>query len=345
MAVAAQPPTTECTNSNDRLTRISVVITVLNMEKTIGECIKSILTANYPRDAFEVIVIDGGSTDSTLARLSAFGDVRTLQDPGGTIGSGRNAGILQATGQVIAITDGDIRVDRDWLHEMGCEFRNPTVGAVGGPIFPDPTSPMFAQFVGLLPEESLSGVPKGKVRHDMIYTRNAAYRRKALDEVGLFNEALVAAEDPELNWRIESAGYDLVFSPKMIVYHSHRSTPASFILQHFRNGTGCGQLVKINPKVGHARLWLTSAAGFTLEVCLLIAYALSRLNLLLYPLTAMALAYLLYSAYHVVPVYRQTRSPKTLIIVLLLTMVSLPSWAVGVLYGLTKRIRSENGPS
>jgi hypothetical protein len=123
------------------------------------------------------------------------------------------------------------------------------------------------------------------------------------------------------------------------VYHSHRSTLASFILQHFRNGIGCGQLVKINPKVGHARLWVTSAAGFALEVCLLIAYGLSLADVLLYPMVAMAFAYLLYCARHVAPVYRQTRSPETLVILLLLTMVSLPSWALGVLRGLTKRIK------
>lgn len=322
----------------DRLPFISVVITVLNVEATITRCIQSILGVDYPRDTFEVIVVDGGSKDATLSKLSALADVKVLQDPGGTIGSGRNVGIRQAKGEIIAITDGDMTVDRRWLAEIAREFEDSNVGAVGGPIWADPNSSGFSRFVGLLPEESLSGINYGRVMHDMLYTRNAAYRRSVLTQVGLFNESLVAAEDPELNWRVENAGYGLTFSPKIIVYHSHRSTLSSFIKQHFRNGVGCGQLAKVNPRVRHTRLRLLGATGLPLGVCLLIAYALSGLNALLYPLLAVTIVYLLYCVRHVAPVYAQTRKLGTSLIVLLLVIVWPPFWSLGLLYGLRKPI-------
>lgn len=323
----------------DRLPFISVVTTVLNVEATITRCIQSILGVDYPRDTFEVIVVDGGSKDATLSKLSALAGVKVLQDPGGTIGSGRNVGIRQAKGEIIAITDGDMTVDRRWLAEIAREFEDSNVGAVGGPIWADQNSSGFSRFVGLLPEESLSGINYGRVPHDMLYTRNAAYRRSVLAQVGLFNETLVAAEDPELNWRVENAGYGLVFSPKIIVYHSHRSTLSSFIKQHFRNGVGCGQLVKVNPRVRHTRLRLLGAAGLPLGVCLLIAYALSGLNALLYPLLAVTIGYLLYCVRHVAPVYAQTRKLGTSLVVFLLVIVWPPFWALGLLCGLTKPIR------
>jgi cellulose synthase/poly-beta-1,6-N-acetylglucosamine synthase-like glycosyltransferase len=333
---------TEPLAKKDRPPFISVVITVLNAEATIRRCIQSILGVDYPRDAFEVIVVDGGSKDSTLPKLSAFPSVKILQEPRVTIGSGRNIGIRQAKGEIIAITDGDVVVDRRWLMEIAHEFEHSNVEGVGGPIRADPNSSRFSRFVGLLPEESLSGVSYGRVPHDMLYTRNAAYRSSVLIGVGLFNESLVAAEDTELNWRIESAGYGLIFSPRIIVYHSHRSTLSSFIKQRFRNGVGCGQLAKVNPRVRHTRLRLVSTAGFVSGLCLLIAFALSRFSLFIYPLTAMILGYVLYCVTHVASVYRCTRSVKAVVVAFLLTMAFPPFWWLGILYGLSRPTTGSN---
>lgn len=55
----------------------------MNVQATIADCIESILGVDYPRDAFEVIVVDGGSEDLTLEKLSIFEDARVLQDRGG----------------------------------------------------------------------------------------------------------------------------------------------------------------------------------------------------------------------------------------------------------------------
>ena len=62
---------------------ISVIIPVLNVEATITRCVQSILGVDYPCDAFEVIVVDGGSEDSTISELSAFPDIKILQETGG----------------------------------------------------------------------------------------------------------------------------------------------------------------------------------------------------------------------------------------------------------------------
>lgn len=326
----------------DRLPFISVVITVLNVEATITRCIQSILGVAYPRDTFEVIVVDGGSKDATLSKLSAFTDMKILQDPGGTIGSGRNVGIRQAKGEIVAITDGDMTVDRRWLAEIARELEDSEVGAVGGPVWTDPNSSGFSRFVGLLPEESLSGINYGRVPHDMLFTRNAAYRRSVLTQVGLFNESLVAAEDPELNWRVENGGYGLVFSPRIVVYHSHRSNLSSFIKQHFRNGVGCGQLAKVNPRVRHTKLRLLSTAGFVSGMVLSVAFALSQLPVLLYLLMVMILGYVLYCIKHVTSVYEHTRSIADVMAALLLTAIWLPFWALGILYGLTTPMKARN---
>jgi len=271
-----------------------------------------------------------------LEKLSAFEDVKILLDRGGTIASGRNVGIRHAKGEIVAITDGDMTVDQNWLSEIAREFKHPDVGAVGGPILTNPKSSKFSHVVGLLPEESLNMVSQGPVPHDMIYTRNIAYLRSALAEVGLFNESLVAAEDPELNWRIENAGYRLIFSPRVLVYHSHRSSFPSYVKQHFRNGVGCGQVMKINTKIRHTGRKLLSAVGLASGICLLIALALSRLSTMLYPVVAMVIAYLSYGVNHIRSVYTKSRSVRTTIAALILTLTWPPFWGFGLLWGLTK---------
>ena len=170
----------------------------------------------------------------------------------------------------------------------------------------------------------------------MLYGRNLAYRSNVLTQVGLFNESLVAAEDMELNWRIENAGYGLIFSPRMIVYHSHRSNLWLFIKQHFRNGVGCGQLAKVNPRLRHTRLRLLSTAGVVSGLCLLIAFALSRLSAILFLLIAMILGYVLYCVSHGASVCNHTRSNRDIAVAFLLTMIWPPFWSLGILYGLTK---------
>lgn len=210
------------------------------------------------------------------------------------------------------------------------------MGAIGGPILTNPDSPKFSRLVGLLPEESLCMVPYGFIPHDLLYTRNAAYRRSVLAEVGLFNETLVAAEDPELNYRIENAGYDLIFLPRMMVFHHHRCTLTSYIRQHFRNGVGCGQDAKINRRICHTGLKLAGAVGLALGIFLLVVLVLSRLSTILYPVIAMASAYLCYCINHVRPVYTRTRSIRDTIGALVLAVVWPPFFALELLWELTK---------
>lgn len=243
-------------------TKISVVVTVLNATNTIVESLNSILQQDLPSDHFEVIVVDGGSTDGTREKLAKVTGIRVLDDPHGTIGSGRNVGIRDSIGEIIAITDADMVVEKSWLTTLSEEFKGPSLGAVGGPILSHPDCRGLAALVGELREESPRFTARTEVQHDLLYSRNIAYRRDALRKAGLFNESLVAAEDPELNWRIRDAGYELVFQPAMRVYHHHRSTLGSFLKQRYRNGAGCGQLLRVNTRLRKTRRRVFTSASF-----------------------------------------------------------------------------------
>jgi glycosyltransferase involved in cell wall biosynthesis len=86
--------------------RVSVVITTYNTGRYLPETLESVFAQTYP--SFEVIVVDDGSTDDSVARARAFGDrVRVLTRPHEGLGPARNAGAAEATGEYLAFLDSD----------------------------------------------------------------------------------------------------------------------------------------------------------------------------------------------------------------------------------------------
>jgi cellulose synthase/poly-beta-1,6-N-acetylglucosamine synthase-like glycosyltransferase len=319
------------------LPEISTVITVRNAVATIGECLDTILKQEYPSESIEVIVVDAGSTDGTRENVLQYEKVVLVDDLGGTIGSGRNVGIRRSPAAVIAITDADMAVDNDWLRTACGEFASAEIGAVGGPVLTHPSCKGLAALIGELWEES----PRFKVRteapHDQLYTGNIAYRREALEKSGLFNESLVAAEDPELNWRVQNAGYKLIFQPAMRVYHHHRSTLRGFLHQRYRNGIGCGQLLHVNRRLRKTRRRIITAAALPLAIIITGLFLLTN-TFLTTPLFYMGLAGLVgVCFFRGIEVYRRTHRPSFLFGAAFLTAFAWGAWSLGFILGLFRK--------
>jgi glycosyltransferase involved in cell wall biosynthesis len=321
---------------------ISIVITVRNVEKTIHKCITSLINQTYPHEKYEIIIVDGGSKDGTLRILKEFQakykKIKVIEAPNVTIGAGRNKGIKASKGDIIAITDGDIVVDTYWLENIANSFLTYEIGCVGGPIFTYNNCNRFAKYVGMLPEESLRLVDEGYVSHDLVYTRNIAYAKKALEEAGFFNEFLAAAEDPELNWRIERKGYKILFNPKMIVYHIHRSNIKDYIKQHIRNGIGDGQLLKLNRGIRKTPLRILYLTLFLLTIISLIMY---NIHIFFKVLTILFIAFFIIICYwKAMMSYKISKSLVSLLVIPTLSAVGMVSWIIGVILGLLfKRIK------
>ena len=87
---------------------VSVVVPARNAAATLERCLRSLLDLDYPRDRFEIIVADNGSTDGSRSILDRFGgQVRVVEQPRPGPAAARNAGIRAAEGTVIALTDAD----------------------------------------------------------------------------------------------------------------------------------------------------------------------------------------------------------------------------------------------
>ena len=100
---------------------ISVIIPTLNEEKRISDTLEAIYSGTLIPS--EIIVVDGGSSDCTVRIIKEkYPDVVLLNNPERTAAAGRNIGIKKAKGDIIAFTDGDCIVDRDWLKNIKIHF-------------------------------------------------------------------------------------------------------------------------------------------------------------------------------------------------------------------------------
>jgi len=100
----------------------SIITCTLNSELFLKKCLNSIFSQNF--DDFEVIVVDGGSIDSTLSIVSAFPKIKLIENIGGGISNAMNTGIVNASGKIISILHSDdYYYDKNTLKTVFCSFQ------------------------------------------------------------------------------------------------------------------------------------------------------------------------------------------------------------------------------
>ena len=218
--------------------RISIVVCVYNRQDFIGRCLTSILRQNM--DAYELIVVDDGSTDATASIVTSFTDSRVRLIRNGVnraLSYSRNQGVMQSHGQIIAFTDSDCIVDSYWLSELVKPFvTDADIMIVGGKII-DPVAHTYWEKVntGMNHVASASGyVAK-------IIGCNMAFQRQFLMD-NPFDEYLRAAEEWDLCVRCEQQNKKIFYTDKAIVTHHHRTSLKGSVEQHFRFGHFIGFL-------------------------------------------------------------------------------------------------------
>ena len=111
----------------------SVIIPVLNGERTIRECLVSLLKMDYPVERLEILVVDNGSTDRTAEIINSF-RVRYHREERRGASYARNRGIEASKGEILAFTDADCLVTTNWLRELVQGFDSEEVGVVAGEV-------------------------------------------------------------------------------------------------------------------------------------------------------------------------------------------------------------------
>lgn len=277
---------------------VSVLIPMRNEERYIEPCLRSLARQDYPRDRFEVLVMDGASTDRSRELTQSVAQteglaLRLIDNPGRTTARGLNLGLREARGDVIVRVDAHTAVAPDFLTESVAALRESDADGVGGPI-----ESVGEGLVGgaiALAMSSPFGVGNAHFRYsrETRYTDTVAfpaYRRELFDQVGAFAEDIEHGEDDEFNYRLGDAGKKLLLTPRIrSTYFTRSSFPALF-RQYLGYGRAKVQVLRCHPRRARLRQFVPAVFVATLAAlgALSLVCRLSRRALAVVALTYLA---------------------------------------------------------
>lgn len=218
--------------AGSRLT-VSVIVPAFNTAQTLPRCIDALLNQTVRREAYEIIIVDDGSTDDT-AEAADRRDVNLVRRNHAGPAAARNAGISRARGDLLLFTDADCEPTPNWIEAMVQPFADPKVMGCKG-VYRTRQRGLLPRFVQVEYEEKYRSM-EGVDSIDFIDTYSAAYRKSVFLAEGLFSEDILAAEDVEFSFRLAQRGHRLVFNPQAIVYHSHAQSLRHYLQRKFRFG-------------------------------------------------------------------------------------------------------------
>ncbi len=213
------------------LPKVSVIVPVYNAERTLEDCINSLLALNYPKENRELIFVDNASTDGTADILSqGRGEIKTLFEGKKGSAAARNRGLMSTSGDVVAFTDSDCVVDKDWLRKIVAPLEDDCVGIVGGKILAKRPCNKIEEFGEAIHDHNKA---INEYMPPYVITMNWASRLCVLNEVGLFDERFIRGQDVDLSWRIFQSGYKIIYEPEAMVHHENEKTLSGL----FREGS------------------------------------------------------------------------------------------------------------
>lgn len=196
--------------------QVSIIIPTLNEEKVLGRCLAALRDMDFPRDCFEILVVDNGSSDGTLQIAESYGDslnIRILRKPGVHIAALRNFGASEASGEILAFLDADCLPPQNWLRSAArylADSEHDIVGAHYG-LSPDST------WVGRIWHEDRESHKLGEV--DYLPSGDLILRRDAFSRLNGFDESIQTNEDFEFCQRALKAGLRIWSFAELRVIH------------------------------------------------------------------------------------------------------------------------------
>ena len=227
---------------------VTAMIVVRNEENYIEKSFKSLLEQDFPKDMYEIIIIDGCSTDNTLnivkKLMSKYEDkikITLLKNEKKILAAGWNIGIKHASGKYVVRIDAHASAEKDFIkNSLETIQKLPEdVACVGGKL-----KSVYLENEDKTISKVLSspfGIGNSKFRYSdkAQYVDTVAfglYKKEVFDKVGYFDETLERNQDNNMHNRIRKAGYKFYFNPEIRSNYYVRSNLKKMIKQGFSNG-------------------------------------------------------------------------------------------------------------
>lgn len=195
---------------------VAVILSELNSQRTLRRCLDCLESQDFPTDRYEIVVVDGGSTDGTLDIIKQRppSNLRLIPAQGASEAAGQSMGVAHTTAEIVIFTNSDIYVPRDWISRHVSRLSE-GYDMVGGSIFwgGDKFSFTWNQVV----PEKAGTIAEGSV--GLGFSNFSVRRSEFLKHGGL--KDLSSQQDTEFALRATSHGAKLILDPGIEVYHDH----------------------------------------------------------------------------------------------------------------------------
>jgi len=212
---------------------LSIIVTTHDSDETLLRCINSLNSQSFPRERYEIIIVDDGSTDKSVEIAKKNGSDLIIQTKPCTVSMARNLGVKESKSEFLAFTDSDCEVEENWVEVIIDTLSK--VDAVSGPIMngnPHSTiawAELFMHFGGYNEKRS-----KGKIR--FMPGCNQAMRKEAFQKAGGFTD-IRASDDVMFGESLKKVGVTCYFFPEIKIRHLCRTKFSSLKKNMKLNGT------------------------------------------------------------------------------------------------------------
>jgi glycosyltransferase involved in cell wall biosynthesis/GT2 family glycosyltransferase len=217
--------------------KTSIIINTYNRAAQLKDCLQSL---NHLKGDFEVIVVNGPSTDQTVDICKTYNKkIKYVYCPERNLSVSRNIGIANSQGDIVAFIDDDAIVHPMWLKHILQNYSTENVAGVGGFTI-DHTGKKF-QATGTLCDRMgnsfpvTSAIPRdifcfpGTILFPSLLGTNSSFRRSALEKIGGFDEIFAYfLDETDVCLRLIDAGGVILYAPNALIFHKYASS-------HLRN--------------------------------------------------------------------------------------------------------------
>lgn len=212
--------------------KVSLVFLNYNGKEDTLDFLKSVYASDCPKKAMEIIMVDNGSTDDSVKEVKEnHPRVKVIKlKENLNIATARNIGLKNATGRYILSSDNDIALAQDYLGTLVDLMEgNPNTGIIGGLIYKKrPKTKIESTGYGFnfLTGNLYDITDSGQEIQEREYLSGCAMliRKKVVEEIGFFDEALYFFEDADLCFRARKAGFKVIFTHETRVFHGKSKT-------------------------------------------------------------------------------------------------------------------------
>ena len=234
----------------------SVIVPTHNRPSQLAECLRALADQNFPRDRFEVIVVDDGSTAPLGSIVDSFRHQLALtslrQDQAGPAAA-RNTGAQHARGRYLAFTDDDCAPAGDWLSNLENRLTRTPNLLCGGRSVNGLGDNRYSAASQAVIDTVYGWQPEARNFPQFFATNNFGLPAELFRQVGGFNASFITSEDREFCDRWTHHGYAMAYAPEAVVLHRHDLNLRSLLRQHFNYGRGAMHFHRLRAQRGWGR--------------------------------------------------------------------------------------------